>query len=537
MKGIVAFAMVTMCLLAAPAVGQETGKHAAEYENPIIRGVNPDPSIIRVGEDYYLVNSSFSFYPGCPIHHSRDLVNWELIGYALTRPSQFSLDKNHGRPQLYAATLRYHDGTFYVITTDVNGGGNFYVTAKNPAGPWSDPIYIDKPQFDPSLFFDDDGTVYYTRRGPFETKDIVQATIDIKTGKLLTALRSIGVGMVSDDAEGPHLYHINGWYYLSEAEGGSRFLHMQTIGRSKSPWGPFEPSPHNPWVSQHTAWWFPVKSTGHADLVDTPDGHWWAVYLATRHANYGHFSIGRETFLAPVEWKDDWPVVKPQDMSQLTVHEQTLPLHPWPVAPARDDFSSTTLALPWNFLDYPQPGLFSLTERPGFLRLHGQSAGLEYSPGAAFVARRQTEWNGADATRMEFEPVADNDEAGLAVFMSPDFHYEIYKTRVGGKLTVALRKCVGDIKVVTATAEVGPGALQFKIEYDPEHYRFYYAEENGVWKLTGSGLERLISSEVAVWSGTMIGLYSTGNGHAVANPADFDWFEDRPVHVQYKSEF
>jgi alpha-N-arabinofuranosidase len=272
--------------------------------------------------------------------------------------------------------------------------------------------------------------------------------------------------------------------------------------------------------------------------VDTPDGHWWAVYLATRHANYGHFSIGRETFLAPVEWRDGWPIVKPQDMSQLTVYEPTLPLHPWPAAPARDDFSSNNLALAWNFLDFPQPGLFSLTARPGFLRLRGQSAGLEYSPGAAFVARRQTEWNGTEATRMEFEPVAENEEAGLAVFMSPDFHYEIYKTRRGGKLTVALRKCVGDIKVVTAMAEAGKGALQLKVEYDPEHYRFYYAQENGEWKLLGSGLERLISSEVAdVWSGTMIGTYSTGNGYTVANPADFDWFEDRPVHVPYKSEF
>jgi alpha-N-arabinofuranosidase len=173
MKWILPFILLGTLAIAPGSGAQDPNMPAIEYENPVVRGVNPDPSIIRVGEDYYLVNSSFSFYPGCPIRHSRDLVNWELIGYALTRPSQFSLDKNHGSAQLYAATLRYHDGTFYVITTDVNGGGNFYVTAKNAAGPWSDPIYIDKPQFDPSLFFDDDGTVYYTRRGPFATKDIV----------------------------------------------------------------------------------------------------------------------------------------------------------------------------------------------------------------------------------------------------------------------------------------------------------------------------------------------------------------------------
>ena len=215
-----------------------------------------------------------------------------------------------------------------------------------------------------------------------------------------------------------------------------------------------------------------------------------------------------------------------------------MPLHPWPAAPVRDDFSGATLALPWNFLDFPQPGLFSLTERPGFLRLHGQEAGLVFSTRAAFVARRQTEWKGSATTRLEFDPLTDNEQAGLAVFMSPDYHYEIYETRVGCKLSVALRKSVGDIRTVIATAEVGGGALQLKIEYDPEHYRFYYAGENGEWKLLGSGLERLIASEVAdVWSGAMIGLYSTGNGHAVTHPADFDWFEDRPVHVPYKPEF
>lgn len=522
----------------AGSLAPAQGKPASEYENPIVRGVNPDPSVIRVGSDYYMVNSSFSFYPGCPIRHSRDLINWELIGYALTRPSQFSLDKNHGHPQLYAPTLRYHDGTFYMITTDINGGGNFYVTAQNPAGPWSDPIYIDRAQFDPSLFFDDDGTVYYTRRGPFETKDIVQAPIDIKTGKLLSPLRSIGVGMVSDDAEGPHLYKINGWYYLSEAEGGSRFLHMQTIGRSKSPWGPFEPDPHNPWISQHVAWWNPVKSTGHADLVDTPDGKWWAVYLGTRHANYSHFSIGRETFLAPVEWQDGWPVVKQNDISQLTVHEETLPLHPWPSQPERDDFSATSLSLSWAFLDYPAKGIYSLTDRPGFLRLNGTAAGLEYSAEAAFIAHRQTEWNGSAATLLDFKPATDKEEAGLAVFMSPDYHYEIFETSIDGKPAVAVRKSVGDIKLVIASEPVGLGPLQLKVEYDPEHYRFYYAEPGGEWKLLGSGLERLISSEVAdVWSGMLIGLYSTGNGRPVANPADFNWFEDKPVHMPYKSDF
>lgn len=522
---------------AAQSTTALSGKQASEYENPILRGVNPDPSIIRVDEDYYLVTSSFSYLPGCPIYHSRDLVNWEMIGHALSRPSQFSIDKNHGHPDMFAATIRYNDGTYYVITTDVNGGGNFYVTAANPAGPWSDPIYVDQGQFDPSLFFDDDGKVYYTRRGPFDQKTIVQSEIDIKTGKLLAPLRPIAKGMVSDDAEGPHLYKINGWYYLSVAEGGSRFLHMQTIGRSKSPWGPFEPNPHNPWVSQHIAWWKPVKSTGHADLVETPDGHWWAVYLGTRHANYSHFSIGRETYLAPVTWKDGWPSVSAEDNSQLTVHEPTLPLHPWPKLPEQDDFNASNLSIQWILLDVPSTPLYSLTERPGYLRLKGNAAGLSDAPAGVIVAQKQSEWTGSASTSVAFNPAHDKEEAGLAVYMSPKFHYEIYKTRVDGKQIVALRKNVGDISVVTASAEVGDGPLQLKIDSDEESYHFSYATADGQWKLLDSGMVKLIESEVAdVWSGAFIGMYATGNGQAMQTPADFDWFAYRPVHVKYKPQ-
>jgi xylan 1,4-beta-xylosidase len=505
---------------------------ARSYQNPILRGMNPDPSVIRVGQDYYLATSSFWYFPGCPIYHSRDLVNWERIGYALTRPSQFLVDKNHGHPETYAATLRYHAGTFYLITTEVNGGGNFYVTAKNPAGPWSEPIVVDKPMFDPSLMFDDDGKVYYTRRGDFKDKDIVQAEIDIKTGKLLAPLRPIAKGMVSDDTEGPHLYKIGDWYYLSLAEGGSRYLHMQAIGRSRSPWGPFEPSPHNPWISQHTAWWKPVKSTGHAELVDTPDSHWWVVYLGTRHGNYDAGSMGRETFLSPVEWKDGWPTVKPENIDRLTIDATPLAAQ-IPPAPQRDDFSAPVLGLDWNLLGPPATPTYSLTERPGFLRLHGQGDGLAPSPQTAFVGRRQTEWQTSASTRVEFTPTKESEEAGLTTFMAGSYHYEIYKTQDHGKNIVALRKVMGDVRVVTATAEVGDGPIWLKIDSTADVYTFSYAQKRGEWKVLGTGMERFIASEIAaVWTGAYYGMYSTGNGTPCTYPADFDWFEYVPTPLQ-----
>lgn len=498
------------------------GAHA-QYENPVLRGMNPDPSILRVGHDYYLATSSFEYFPSCPIYHSLDLVHWQLIGYALARPSQFAHLSPH--PSTYATTLRYHNGTFYLITTDVRGGGNFYVTAKTPAGPWSDPIKVDQGMFDPSLFFDDDGTVYYTRRGTSD-QGIVQATIDVSTGKLISPLRTVSKGMVTDDAEGPHLYKIGGWYYLIEAEGGTRFLHMETVGRSKSPWGPFIPGPANPFVSQHISWDYPVKSVGHCDWTDTPEGKWWVVCLGTRHPNYASFSLGRESFLYPMQWRDGWPVVQQQQIDQLQINEPVSEAHPWPSLPSHDDFDSNHLDAEWNTIGPLGFGTWSLVERSGYLRLHGQPSLLSFSDATAFVGRRQTEWTSRSETQLNFDPKSENEEAGLTVLMSPSYHYEIFVTIRNGQRAIFLRKQAGDISKIFGPVLAPAGPLRLRIDSDPQKYSFYYAGVKGDWKLLGSGLERLISSEVAaVWSGAYIGMYASGNGQRCTAPADFDWFQ------------
>lgn len=510
--------LVLLILLTAPLGAR------AQYENPVLRGMNPDPSILRVGRDYYLATSSFEYFPSCPIYHSLDLVHWQRIGYALSRPGQFAHLSSH--PSTYATTLRYHDGQFYLITTDVRGGGNFYVTAEDPAGPWSDPVQVDQGMFDPSLFFDDDGTVYYTRRGPRSTENIVQATIDIRTGMLTSPLRTISTGMVTDDAEGPHLYKLNGWYYLIEAEGGTRFLHMETVGRSKSPWGPFTPDPANPFVAQHISWDYPVKSLGHCDWTDTPEGRWWIVCLGTRHPNYASFSLGRETFLFPMEWRNGWPVVKQQDMDQLQVDEPTLAPYPWPAVAARDEFNAARLEGEWNVIGPLGTSAYSLTERPGFLRLHGQESLLSFSATTAFVGRRQTEWTSRSEAQLEFNPQSDNEEAGITVLMSPSYHYDVFITTRAGKRVVLLRKQAGDLQQIAAETPLGAGPVRLRIDSDPQKYSFYYADSAGNWKLLGTGLERLISSEVAaVWSGAYIGMFSSGNGKICVTPADFDWFQ------------
>lgn len=496
---------------------------AQEYRNPVIRGMNPDPSVVRVGSEYFLVTSSFEYFPSCPVYHSFDLVHWERIGYALNRPEQFAaLHDEH--PSTYACTLRYHEGTFYALTTDVRGGGNFLVTTRNPAGPWSLPVPIDKGMFDPSLFFDDDGKVYYTRRGPDPQHNIVQAEIDVATGKLKEPLRTISNGYVMDGAEGPHLYRIGSWYYLSLAEGGSRFLHMQTIGRSKSPWGPFQADPANPWASQHISWDYPVLTVGHCDLVDTPQHDWWTVCLGTRHYNSRHFSLGRETFLFPVTWKDGWPSIRTSDMESLEVKHPTPTQHPFAAEPEQDDFSASALGKDWNVLGPAGLQALSLTERPGFLRLHGKPA-LSLAQTTAFAGRRQTEWNTVSTARLEFAPKATGEAAGLTVFMSPQYHYDLQKTWHDGKSVVQLVKQVSDMHEVTAEAEVEDGPVLLRVESTAESYRFSFAPEGGPWKTLGTADERQIASEIAnVWSGMYIGMFALSPAGDDAAPADFDWF-------------
>jgi xylan 1,4-beta-xylosidase len=515
-----AIRMLLVTILAA------AGYAAQAYRNPVVRGMNPDPSVVRVGADYYLTTSSFEYFPSCPVYHSRDLVHWERVGYALERPEQFeALHDEH--LSTYACTLRYHAGTFYALTTDVRGGGNFLVTAKDVAGPWSLPIPIDKGMFDPSLFFDDDGTVYYTRRGPDPHHDIVQAKIDVATGKLSGELRTISNGYLMDGAEGPHLYKFGGWYYLSLAEGGSRFLHMQTIGRARSPWGPFEADPENPWASQHVSWDYPVLTVGHCDLVDTPAGAWWTVCLGTRHFNSRHFSIGRETFLFPVKWKDGWPSVSTEDMRSLDVQHATPADYPARPEPVRDNFSATKLGMEWNVLGPAGLKAMSLTERPGFLRLHGEAA-LSFAQTTAFVGRRQTEWNTVSTVRMEFAPTADGEMAGLTVFMSPHYHYDVCKVQHDGKSYVELIKQVSDMHEVTREVEVAKGPLLLRVESTAETYRFSFASEGGTWVDLGSGDERQIASEIAnVWSGIYIAMFALNPQPERVSNADFDWFEYR----------
>jgi len=497
------------------------------FENPVISGFHPDPSICRVGDDYYLVNSSFEYFPGVPIFQSRDLVHWKQIGYCLTRKSQLNLDPARDSGGIYAPTLRYHDGTFYMITTLVDNGGNFFVTAKKPAGPWSAPVWVDQGCIDPSLFFDDDGTVYYTRHVGMGDGYIGQAEIDLQTGRLEGDLKEIWKGTGGVWPEGPHLYKIQGQYYLMIAEGGTSYGHMVNIARSDSPGGPFVGDPGNPILTHRDKPDAPLQATGHADLVETPDG-WWMVCLGIRPPGGNFHHLGRETFLTSVAWnKDNWPVVRDVE---LTMPAPNLPQHPWKMEPARDDFDNTNLLLEWNFLRNPYEDDYSLAERPGYLRLWGSAVTMNDQDSPAFVGRRQSDLACQVSTRLSFNAQRENEEAGLIVRGNSKNHYDLGITRHDGKREAFFRKIQdGKTSGPVRYGSIGSGEIILSVKALPLSYEFFCQSPYGRPKSLGTALTRDLSSEkIGGFTGVYLGIYATGNGQTNSIPADFDWFEYRP---------
>ena len=290
-------------------------------KNPIMPGFYPDPSICAVGEDYYLINSTFAYFPGLSLMHSKDLVHWEQIGNVMDRSSQLPLEGTGHSRGLFAPTIRYHKGTFYVICTNVSYGGNYIVTATNPEGPWSEPYYILGAEgIDPSLFFDEDGKCYYigTHPNPQGCQYdgdwyIWIQELDLNTMQLVGESKDVWNGAMKGVhwPEGPHLYKKDDYYYILHAEGGTGPDHAVTICRSKNIWGPYENNFCNPILThRHLGWEYPVKYVGHADLIETPNGEWFMTMLAVRPLE-GYTTMGRETFLAKVEWQNGWPVVNP----------------------------------------------------------------------------------------------------------------------------------------------------------------------------------------------------------------------------------
>ena len=514
------------------AVRAEAKTLGKTFKNPILTGFHPDPSICRVGEDFYLTTSTFEFFPGLPIYHSRDLVHWEFIGNVLNRPSQLPLKGASDRGGLYAPTLRYWKGTFYLTCDNVSGGGNFIVTAKDPAGPWSEPVWLNDYGIDGSMFFDDDGKIYYDHAGADNGNGIAQAELDLATLKLKTLFKKIWEYQ-GEWNEGPHLYKIKGMYYLISATGGTESHHQEVAARAKSPWGPFEPCPHNPILTERDDPQSPIQCAGHADLIDAPDGTWWLVFLGTRPTN-GMSALGRETFLAPVRWtKDGWPVVGKDHHVALKMEAPKL--NPFAVkAPElKTLFTGDSLGPEWLHIRNFDPRNFSLTECEGYLRIRAAKDGLNTRfEDPAFVGQRQTAFRFSARTAMEFNPTQDGEEAGLCVRANEDNHYEIGLGRFDGKTQIFVRNRIKNREYRIVQKPVEPGKVQLEISGTEDRYQFAWSTDGKAWDRIAACPSADLSREKAGgFTGAVIGLYATANGKDSQAYADFAWFEMRPSLV------
>lgn len=490
---------------------------SGSYRNPVIKGFHPDPSICRAGDDYYLVNSSFEYFPGVPLFHSKDLVNWEQIGHVLTRPSQLQIKGGNVWGGIYAPTIRYHDGVFYMITTHTGNRGNFLVYTDNPRGKWSDPVWIEQGGIDPSLYFEN-GKCYLVSN---PNDAIWMSEINPKTGKLLTKPRVIWRGTGGRYPEGPHLYKKDGWYYLMISEGGTEFGHKVTIARSRNIEGPYESNPNNPILTHinQNAQTNPIQGVGHADLVEAHDGSWWMVHLGFRIQDGQHHVLGRETFLAPVEWnKDGWPVVNGNGtVSERMENVKTLPLQPHRYK-VRTDFEKNEWGLEWNWIGNPDTTKYDLTARKGFLRLHAASLKLDSMGSPTFVGRRQEDIRFQATTAVQpHGEVA----AGITAYMAPGAHYDLYVAHS----TLHLRYRIGDLCHDRTTDIRVDSTAYLRIEGSNTHYIFSYSSDGKDYKEIDRMNVKYLSSETyGGFTGVYLGLFAEGK-----SSADFGWFTYRSL--------
>ncbi len=495
------------------------------YKNPILPGFHPDPSVCRVGDDYYLVNSSFQYFPGIPIYHSKDLVNWESLGYVLNRPSQLKLDGAGFWNGVYAPGIRYHDGTFYMTVTNTSDRGNFYVTTTDPRrGEWSDPIWVDQAGIDPDIFFDDDGKTYFVSAQGV----LVASEIDLKTGKLLSEPRPIWQGTGGRCAEGPRIYKKDGWYYQLIAEGGTEYGHKATIARSRSLFGEWEPCPANPILTHAdlAGMMSPIQCTGHADLVEAHDGSWWMVCLGVRPHSYNHHVLGRETFLAPVQWNEEgWPVVNGNGTISLDMDVPTLPQHPFDKKPQRDEFTDKHLGNEWNTLCRPHSNEIALDERKGWLRLKPTTQTLHDTDSPIFIGQRQTALAFTATTRLDFSHLKEGAQAGLTVYMSNDYHYALSVERREGKSYLVLRYFLSMLRHTEKEIPLDGNDVCLRVEGSNEAYSFAFATDGKTFLPLGSVNTRFLSSETAGgFTGVYLALFAQSNNKD-AGYADFDYFD------------
>ncbi|MBK0383600.1 glycoside hydrolase family 43 protein [Pedobacter sp. SD-b] len=546
-----------LIFFASCAIAQKSTKNET-FSNPILKGMNPDPSICRVGDDYYMVTSSFGFFPGLPIYHSKDLVNWKLIGHGIDSASQLKLKEKESL-NLYAATIRYHNGTFYIINTNTGQSSrpdrNFVITATNPAGSWSQAHFIKgADRIDPSLFFDDDGKIYYSGNTIPDSitfdkeKNIWTQEIDPKTwqlvGKRVDVVKSATYWKKLSPTEkeqkyltffeGPHLYKKDGTYYMLISHGGTDWNHAVSIFKSKNVFGPFEYCPNNPIITHrdlpHT---HPLVHTGHADLVQTQNNQWWMVLLTSRPYGGAFTNMGRETSLVPVDWSGEWPIVNPKEAPGRVLTNQKKPdlkNHPWKKEPARDNFDTPKLNLNWNFMQIPASNWWSLDDVKGSLKINLRKEIIQGGVNPSFIGRRQTDKSFTASTKMDFTPKLENETAGMVISRDAGNQFQfMYGLKNGKKIISLIKKDVIEQTLDTiAQKEMDVKTIYLKMEAEEQSFTFSFSGDGKNWrkmadKQNGSFLSNALGT--GRFTGTFIGMYASSTGKESNNYTLFDWFE------------
>ena len=532
-----------------------------KFKNPVLRGMYPDPSMCAANGKYYLVCSSFQYFPGVPLFESDDLINWHQIGHCLTRKSQLLLPKNNTGAGIYAPTIRYNNGRFYMVVTNVSNIGNFYVWTDDIYGEWSEPVLVEQDGIDPSLFFDDDGSVYFISNGnDSDGRGYIQMSrIDIETGNKVSENEPLWYGTGGRYIEAPHMYKFNGWYYLLNAEGGTEYGHMVNYARSRSIKGPYEPFPQNPVLTNRNLGGYQLQGAGHGDIVQAADGTWWFCHLAFRQIDrYMPFHhLGRETCMESVVWKDDWFYIgtkndgaeetvcgkdvasgynNTQGFGKALLEVESPDSHVF--APQNfsytKTFSSLSTKLDWCFLCNPDFSNYSLGETA--FELTADKGGLtidaeEGSP--TFIGIRQCEFD--EVTECDVELFAEGEsgdacgvpEAGISVYMDCAHHYDVYITRRGDSFFAECRVKIGpacevkkSVRLTSVPMTSDPAQQKstasakasLKIESNAYGYDFF---ADGIHLAHADS--RYLSSEVACgFTGVFTGLYvqnpSAGRG-------------------------
>ena len=526
--------------------------------NPILKGFNPDPSIIRVEDDYYIATSTFEWFPGIQIHHSKDLVNWQLVSHALTRTSQLDMKGMDNSEGVYAPALTYSDGKFWLCFSNVHAcrGGNwmatpsFVVTADNIQGPWSDPVSIGNYGFDPSLFHDDNGKKYMLnmiwdgRANRNFFGGIVLQEFDPIAGKRVGPAHNIFEGTVLGCTEGPQMLKKDGYYYLITAEGGTAQDHAVTVCRSKDIFGPYQVHPDNPILTSRFQEEAELSRAGHGFLVETQKGEWYLSHLCGRQIrnpegyqfmpkyNDGFSILGRETALQKAHWQDGWPYVTSGKTPVVEVDAPDLALCPWPTVAARDDFDSNILRLDYQTLREPiNEEWVSLTERPGYLRLKGRhylSSRYEQS----MIARRFQSHHASAETKMEFSPNTPYQMAGLCAYYARNGHYFLKMTATDeGKRVLQvvgnINENYGEYSEEVAIGDVS--VVYMRLVLDKQWYKFSYSLDGETWQAIGPALNSTPLSDeggpdIFRFTGSFVALFAADITGQKAT-ADFDYLE------------